>query len=169
MMVEGGGQLEPVLFSAIETECLNRTITRLRKVYLSWKITRKVLFRETQKSGYSLILAIGMCRPKGYGFCMESGKVFDETVGAYERIYFFNSKWIRKKEKYANWKAILFRSLITSLYHFPNKWKFDLEWKGFKHKTAFLARTVTGTFEKRVPGYQNSLYDTMNANTLKFP
>ena len=57
----------------------------------------------------------GMYRPKGYGFCavlvwkwvytlpmhfgLESGMVFEETTGVYERIYRFISKCIRKKEK----------------------------------------------------------------------
>ena len=35
-------------------------------------------------------------------FGLESGMVFEETTGVYERIYRFNSKRIRKKEKYAN-------------------------------------------------------------------
>ena len=62
---------------------------------------------------------IGMCRPIGLGFLgrfglktgthfahfgLESGMVFEGTAGAYERIYRFNSKWVRKKEKYANLK-----------------------------------------------------------------
>ena len=29
---------------------------------------------------------------------------FEETMGVYEHIYHFSSKWIRKKEKYANLK-----------------------------------------------------------------
>ena len=45
-------------------------------------------------------------------FCLESGMVFERTTGAYERIYRFNSKWVRKKEKYANskwiWRICLF-------------------------------------------------------------
>ena len=35
-------------------------------------------------------------------FGVESGMVFEETTGVYERIYRFNFKRIRKKEKYAN-------------------------------------------------------------------
>ena len=35
-------------------------------------------------------------------FGLELGMVFEETTGVYERIYRFSSKWIRKKEKYAN-------------------------------------------------------------------
>ena len=31
-------------------------------------------------------------------FGLESGMVFEGATGAYERIYRFNSKWIRKKE-----------------------------------------------------------------------
>ena len=63
-----------------------------------------------------------MCRPIGVGFLglfglktgiafahvgLESGMVFEaSTTGVYERIYRFNSKWVRKKEKYANFKWI---------------------------------------------------------------
>ena len=39
-------------------------------------------------------------------FGLESGMVFGETTRLYERIYRFNSKWVRKKEKYANSKCI---------------------------------------------------------------
>ena len=39
-------------------------------------------------------------------FGLESGVVFGGTTGVYERIYRFNSKWVRKKEKYANSKWI---------------------------------------------------------------
>ena len=45
-------------------------------------------------------------------FGLESGMVFEGTTGVYERIYRFNSKWVRKKEKYANskwiWRIFLF-------------------------------------------------------------
>ena len=66
----------------------------------------------------------GMFRPRGYGFCavlvwkrvqtlpvlvwkrgdsahfgLESGMVFKGTTGVYESIYYFNSRWLRKKEK----------------------------------------------------------------------
>jgi len=70
---------------------------------------------------------IGMCRPQGYGFNsapfrsidvahfgLESGMVFEETTWVYERICRFNSKWMRKKEKYANSKWIL-RNLFVSV------------------------------------------------------
>ena len=54
---------------------------------------------------------------------MELGKVFDETKGAYdvayERIYFFSSKWIRKKEKYANWKTIFVSLIDKFIVSFP--------------------------------------------------
>ena len=39
-------------------------------------------------------------------FGLESGMVFEGTTGVYERIYRFNSKSVRKKEKYANSKRI---------------------------------------------------------------
>ena len=35
-------------------------------------------------------------------FGLESGVLFEGTTGVYERIYRSNSKWVRKKEKYAN-------------------------------------------------------------------
>ena len=34
-------------------------------------------------------------------FGLESGMVFEGTTGVYERTYCFNSKWVRKKKKYA--------------------------------------------------------------------
>ena len=47
-------------------------------------------------------------------FALESGTVFEETTGVYERIYRFNYKRMRKKEKYANLKWILIRATILS-------------------------------------------------------
>ena len=45
-------------------------------------------------------------------FGLKSGMVIEGTTGVYERIYRFNSKWVRKKEKYANskwiWRIFLF-------------------------------------------------------------
>ena len=77
-----------------------------------------------------------MCHPKGYGFCvgfvwkrvqgidfayfgLESGMSFKGATGGYERFYRFNSKWIRKKEKYANSNLILshlfcWRSILSN-------------------------------------------------------
>ena len=39
-------------------------------------------------------------------FDLESGMVFEGFTGVYERIYRFNSKRVRKREKYANSKWI---------------------------------------------------------------
>ena len=39
-------------------------------------------------------------------FGLKTGMVFKGTTGVYERIYRFNSKWVSKKEKYANLKWI---------------------------------------------------------------
>ena len=49
-------------------------------------------------------------------FGLESGMVFEGTTGVYERIYRFNSKWVRKKEKYANlkWIWIIFLFALKS-------------------------------------------------------
>ena len=38
--------------------------------------------------------------------CLESGMSFERTTGVYELINRFNSKLVRKKEKYANSKWI---------------------------------------------------------------
>ena len=47
-----------------------------------------------------------------FDFGLELDMGFEETVGVYEPIYRFNSKWVRKKEKYANskwiWRIFLF-------------------------------------------------------------
>ena len=37
---------------------------------------------------------------------LESSLVFEGSTGVYERIYRFNSKWVRKKEKCGNFKWI---------------------------------------------------------------
>ena len=62
-----------------------------------------------------------MCRPICVGFLrlfdlktgiafahvdLESSLVFKGSTGVYERISRFNSKWVRKKEKCANFKWI---------------------------------------------------------------
>ena len=39
-------------------------------------------------------------------FGLESGMAFEGTTGAYESIYRFNFKWVRKKEKHANSKWV---------------------------------------------------------------
>ena len=59
-------------------------------------------------------------------FSLESGMVFEETTQVYERIDRFNSKGIKKKEKYTNLNSILrnlfcwrsnLRRLVTSQSH----------------------------------------------------
>ena len=42
----------------------------------------------------------------GYRLCL-SDMVFEGTTVEYERIYYFSSKWLRKKDKYENLKWIL--------------------------------------------------------------
>ena len=46
-------------------------------------------------------------------------------------------------------KPILLPQLVVSSYYSQNYWNFALEYKHFKHKTAFQARKVTGAFEKQ--------------------
>ena len=58
----------------------------------------------------TLLLLRRFCLKTGIHFAhfgLESGMVFEGTKRVYERIYRFNSKWVRKKEKYANSKWIL--------------------------------------------------------------
>ena len=40
-------------------------------------------------------------------FGLQTGMIFKGTTGVYERIYCFNSKLARQKEKYVNSKRIL--------------------------------------------------------------
>ena len=47
-------------------------------------------------------------------FDLESGMVFEGFTGVYERIYRFNSKRVRKKEKYANSKWIIRISVVIT-------------------------------------------------------
>ena len=89
--------------------------------HIDWGYVRTIRpgYIASPRGVLSYISHKGMCRPKGYGFWaflawkqvftssgLESGMVFDGTTGVYERIYPFNSKWLRKKEKYANSKRI---------------------------------------------------------------
>ena len=51
-------------------------------------------------------------------FGLESGMVFEGTTRVHERIYRFNSKWVRKNEKYANskwiWRIFCLRSNLSN-------------------------------------------------------
>ena len=64
--------------------------------------------------------------PKGRFSCrfclntgMESGMVFEGTIGVYELIYRFSSKRVRKKEKYVNSKWI-FRTFFGCCSNLSN-------------------------------------------------
>ena len=88
--------------SAVRSQCCDGLHLRSDDAITTWGIILYVSHK-------------GMYRPKGYGFCavlvwkwvytlpmhfgLESGMVFEETTGVYERIYRFNSKCMRKKEK----------------------------------------------------------------------
>ena len=50
-------------------------------------------------------------------FGLESSVVFEGTAGVYERFYRFNSKWVRKKEKYTNSKWIWIICLFALQWH----------------------------------------------------
>ena len=68
-------------------------------------ITNKTLIGGKSGLGHSLRFKRGIDFAH---FGLESGMASEETTGIrYERIYRFNSKGIRKKEKYANSKKIL--------------------------------------------------------------
>ena len=51
-------------------------------------------------------------------FGLESGMVFEGSTRLHERIYRFNSKWVRKNEKYANskwiWRIFCLRSNLSN-------------------------------------------------------
>ena len=58
----------------------------------------------------TLLLLRRFCLKTGIHFAhfgLESGMVFKGTTRVYKRIVHFNSKWVRKKEKYANSKRSL--------------------------------------------------------------
>ena len=76
--------------------------------------------REGRGGGVTPWCNPSMCRPIGWGFCavLVWKRVYTlpilvwnrvwflrEPTGAYERIYRFNSKWVRKKEKC--WRTLL--------------------------------------------------------------
>ena len=65
----------------------------------------------THQVGFLHFLGLKMAIDFEFGLELDMG--FEETVGVYERIFYcFNSKWVRKKEKYANskwiWRIFLF-------------------------------------------------------------
>ena len=64
-------------------------------------------------------------RPKRVGclrhFGMESGTVFEGTTGLHECICRFNSKWVRKKENWANSKWILTACVASVSVWFRSK------------------------------------------------
>ena len=48
-------------------------------------------------------------------FGLELSMVFEGTTGVYGRIHRFNSKWVRKKEKYASSKWILINLFFVAV------------------------------------------------------
>ena len=46
-------------------------------------------------------------------FSLESGMVFEGIKGVYQRLYCFNFKCVRKKEKYANLRNLFFLLSIS--------------------------------------------------------
>ena len=83
-----------------------------RRVHPLYKPYRYVL---PQRVGFLLRFGLKMGTDFAH-FCLESDMIFKGTTGVNERIYFFNSKWVRKKEKYANSKWIL-RNLFCSCFN----------------------------------------------------
>ena len=79
--------------------------------------------------------------------------VFERTTRVYERIHSFNSKWVRKKEKYANSKWIL-RNLLCCCSNLSNngiiflqKWYF-LVWNRVRiWRTGRHSHVSIGCFE----------------------
>ena len=75
---------------------------------MSFKKSRGVLpynkpYRYVPPQRVEFLLRFGLKTGLDFAqFGLESGMVFGGTTGVYERIYPFNSKRIRKKEKYAN-------------------------------------------------------------------
>ena len=76
-----------------ETECHSATEFKLQSATVSRGPPHRVAFlrRFGLKTGVHFA-----------PFGLESGMVFEGTTEVHERIYRFNSVWVRKKEKYAN-------------------------------------------------------------------
>ena len=82
-----------------KNKCKSRPIERTREQNVPGGTPLCKLYR------YVLPHRVGSLRPFGLKtgihfaqFGLESGMVFEGTTGVYERIYRFNSKWVRKRE-----------------------------------------------------------------------
>ena len=82
-----------------KNKCKSRPIERTREQNVPGGTPLCKLYR------YVLPHWVGSLRPFGLKtdihfvhFVLESGIVFEGTTGVYERIYRFNSKWVRKRE-----------------------------------------------------------------------
>ena len=64
--------------------------------------------------GFSAVFGFRLCL-----FSLELGMVFEGMAGLYERIYRFNSKCVRKIEKFANSNWIL-RNLFRYCFNLSN-------------------------------------------------
>ena len=112
--------LEQCGWSTTHKSCLCDSLTSSRFYSLSINVWNSGYVRDISQGVGVLphISYIGMCHSIGKDFCsvlawkhfphlgLESGMVFEGTTGKYERIYRFNSEWVRKKEKFANSKGI---------------------------------------------------------------
>ena len=76
------------------------------KFYTVLPLYKPYRYVPPQREGFLRRFDLKMCTDVAH-FCLESGMIFKGTTEVYERIYFFNSKRVRKKGKYANSKWIL--------------------------------------------------------------
>ena len=114
-------------------------------------------------------------------FSLDSGMFSKETEGnvhMYERIYRFLSRWIRKKEKYANSKWVL-RNLFCWRSNESNNDKISLTWKRVQPETTADMATLPYhwfprqmTSEKRAQkfhGVSTQIWVVLLIGWIKFP
>ena len=87
------------ILKSAKNKCKSRPIERTREQNVPGGTPLCKLYR------YVPSHRVGFLRPFGLKtgihfaqFGLESGMVFERTTGVYERIYRFNSKWVRKRE-----------------------------------------------------------------------
>ena len=96
----------------------------------------------------------------------------------YERIYRFLSRWMRKKEKYANWKWVL-RNLFCWRSNVSNNDKISLTWKRVQPETTADMATLPChwfprqmTSEKRAQKFHSvstQIWVVLLIGWIKFP
>ena len=84
--------------------------------------------------------------------------IFEGTTGLYEHLYRFNSKWVRKKEKYANSK------LIWRIFCLRSNRRFIIKYIFLIFRDCILIDCLNGPFAR----WRHYTTDNNDQNTLGF-